>query len=399
MMVKEVDDGQPDFVSRVHRRPVRALAHAHVPDDVFDFDDGIIHQDSRHQRERGQRDLIEREIHPLHERERGDGGEGNGQRRNHGGPPIAQKQPDDDDGENRAFDQRIQRRMIGAHRVVDRVRYHFHVQRGRLGLDLAEFGLHRLEYGDIRCAFCLEHAERGGRPAVQARDAAHFLDAVVHVGYFPQAEGPSAAGHDLRIRQGFGRLRAAQDANGLFAAAHLGPAPRRIEIERPHLLVDLEGRQSQRLHTAGIELHPDLSADAAAARHLRHSGEGQKSLGDAAVDGPAELFGREGRGGYGVVRNGIAIDVDALHLRFHDSLGQLTSHFGHGIPHIGYGPIDGRADLKFDVDFDGTFYDVGDDVADVADAGDRAFHFLRNLRLHFRRRGSRLGDGDAHQGK
>ena len=43
-----------------------------------------------------------------------------------------------------------------------------------------------------------------------------------------------------------------------------------------------------------------------------------------------------------------------------------------------------------------TFGNVGLLMVDVADAGNGAFHLLRDLRFHFRRRGARLGDVDVY---
>jgi len=74
----------------------------------------------RDQREAEQRDLIEREAHPLHEDEGGYGRQRNGQRGDHRRAHIAQKEPDDDDRQHGPFDQGTHRRMIGAHRMVDR---------------------------------------------------------------------------------------------------------------------------------------------------------------------------------------------------------------------------------------------------------------------------------------
>ena len=283
--------------------------------------------------------------------------------------------------------------------MVDRVRYQRHMQRRRLGLNFDEFGLYRLEHADIRGALRLEDAERGSRPSIQPGDAANLFDAIVHVRDFTQAERPAATGHDLRICQRRRRFGAPQNTDGLFAAAHLRPAASRIQIERPHLFIDLERRQPQCLQPAGIQFHTNFPTHAAAARYLRNAGNGEQPFGDAIVDGPTELFGRERRSRHRVVRDGISIDIDSLHQRFQDALGQVVAYLRHRVAYIRHRAIDGRADLKFHVDIDGAFDDVGDDVAHIADARDRAFHLLGNLRFHFRRRGARLPDADADQRK
>ncbi len=74
-------DGQADFIRGIDGRLITALPHPHVADDVFDLHDGIVHQHPRDQGQAQQRDLVEGEPHPIHEGERRDCGQGNGQRR------------------------------------------------------------------------------------------------------------------------------------------------------------------------------------------------------------------------------------------------------------------------------------------------------------------------------
>ena len=56
-------------------------------------------------------------------------------------------------------------------------------------------------------------------------------DAVVDLGDVPQPRGAAAGQRDLRIAELRGRLRAAQHANRLLAAADLRPPARRVQIE------------------------------------------------------------------------------------------------------------------------------------------------------------------------
>ncbi len=113
---------------------------------------------------------------------------------------------------------------------------HVHGRDSRL--DLVEFGLHRLGHAHVRGALGFEDAEGGRRAAVEPRDGAHLRDAVVHVGDFAQAHRIAAGHDDLRVRQRLRRLGAAQHADRLLAAAHLGPAAGGIHVERAQLLVD-----------------------------------------------------------------------------------------------------------------------------------------------------------------
>ncbi len=78
MMAEEVaTTARADLIGGIERGLVAALAHVHMAHDVLDFDDGIVHQHTGHQRQGQQADLVEREAHDIHE------GEGrNGRQRN-----------------------------------------------------------------------------------------------------------------------------------------------------------------------------------------------------------------------------------------------------------------------------------------------------------------------------
>ncbi len=165
------------------------------------------------------------------------------------------------------------------------------------------------------------------------------------------------------------------------------------------MLVDLVGGQPQGLHPARIELDSDFPADAAAARHLRDTGNRQQPLGDVVVDEPGQ-FGRRHRcGRHRVVRDGAAIDVDPLNDRFQDALRQIVAHLGDRVAHIRHRAVDRRPDLEFHEDVGGALENVGGDVVNVADARNRALDLLRDLSLHLRRRGAGLRDGDIDHRK
>ncbi len=56
------DDGEADLVGGFQRGAIGRFAGAHVADDVLDFDDGVVHQDARHQGQGEERHQIEREA-------------------------------------------------------------------------------------------------------------------------------------------------------------------------------------------------------------------------------------------------------------------------------------------------------------------------------------------------
>ncbi len=403
---KHRDDGgrrrhhrQADFVRRIDGRLKAALAHAHVPNDVFYFDDGVVHEYAGNQREPEQRDLIEGEAHPLHEDEGGYRRQRNGQRGDHRRAHIAQKKPYDGDRENRPFHEGAHRRVVGAHGMVDRGENGCHADRGILGPDLVQLGVDRARHGDIRGALGFEHAESGRRAAVESRDGAHLCDAIVHVGNFAQAHRFPSGNDHLGIPERLRRSRAGQHADRLFAAAHLGAAAGGIHVERSQLLIDFDGGEAQSLQPAGVQFDSDLAVDAAASRHLCDAGDREQPFGHGIVDEPAELCRGQARRSHRIVGECAAVDVDSRHQRFEYPLRQIIANFGDRVANIGYRTIDRRTDLELHEARGLTLDDVGRDIAHIADVRYRAFHLLCDLRFHLGRRGARLSNGDVDHGK
>ena len=78
---------------------------------------------------------------------------------------------------------------------------------------------------------------------------------------------------------------------------------------------------------------------------------------------------------------------------------QIAQKVEGSIANIGHRAIDGRADLELHVDIDHALDDERGHIAHIADARYRAFHLLRDLRLHLRWRRAGLRDVDVDQGK
>ena len=106
------DHREADLVGGVDRRLIGALAHPHVADDILDLDDRVVDQHAGDQAQREQAEAVQREAHHVHEPEGRDRRERDCERRNEGGPPVAKEQEDDEDGEHRALDHRLHRRVI-----------------------------------------------------------------------------------------------------------------------------------------------------------------------------------------------------------------------------------------------------------------------------------------------
>ena len=94
--------------------------HPHVAHDVLDLDDGIVDENAGAERDRQKAHEVEREPKHVHHPERGKDGQRQRNRDDHRRPQVAQEQQHDDDGQRRAFEQRIDGRLIIARGEVDR---------------------------------------------------------------------------------------------------------------------------------------------------------------------------------------------------------------------------------------------------------------------------------------
>ncbi len=106
------DDGKADLDRGVGRSLERLLAVAQMAHDVLDFDDRIVDQHADDQRQREQREQVQRVAQQIHRPERR-----NDRQRQRGcgddrGAPVAQEDPHDDHCEQRALEQHLHRSRV-----------------------------------------------------------------------------------------------------------------------------------------------------------------------------------------------------------------------------------------------------------------------------------------------
>src|SRR5271154_2378245 len=285
--------------------------------------------------------------------------------------------------------------MVSLDGVIDRGEYLLDMQRRIVFLNLYQFRGDTLSRTDVGDALGLVQLECRCRTAVEPRQTARLRNTIVNIGNLAQPHRLAPGHDDERVAQGFGRLGAAEHPDGLFAAADLGAAAWCVQIQLPQLLVDLESGQAQRLQARWIELHANFPVGAADALHLRNAAHTQQPFGDGVVDRPAQLLRSHVGGRDGVDGKCAAVRIFAPYLRFQDALRQIGADSGDGVAHVGNRPVDRRTDVEFDEDQYIAFGNVCLLMVNVANAGNRAFHLLRDLRFHFRGRGARLGDVDV----
>ena len=237
---------QTDFVRRFHCRIVGRFAAAQVADDVFDFDDSIVHQHADNQRQRQQRDDIQGKAQQPHDEEGGDDrqrqGDGSNQRR----APVAQEDKDDEDSEQPAFQQHIERTVIivldrrGA--VIDLGDRHLRIIR----LNTGEFRFDCVGDPNLTRAPAAGDGESDHRLTVVERQRIRLRRTIADGGEIAQAVS-TARRADLQLGQR-GRIRQrSQRADRLLAVADLRLTARRIALQREQLLLQFRHRQPQPL--------------------------------------------------------------------------------------------------------------------------------------------------------
>ena len=254
------DDSQADLVGRLDCRLVRAFAHSHVPDDVLDLDDGVVHQDAGDEGDGEQADEVEREAHRLHEGERRDDGERQRDGGQHRRAPVTQEQQHDGGREHRALDQALHGGVVaalgGPHTVVDPRVDHVGIAGGKR-LQVVADGVGD---GDLAGALGAEDREgddRGG--AVQAGEIARLLVAVGDGGEVGEARLAAAGQNDAGGRELGERAGAAEGADGLLARAEFALAAGEVGAGGAQLRVDVAGGDPQGGQAVGVEAHLDLA--------------------------------------------------------------------------------------------------------------------------------------------
>ena len=257
------DDRQPDFLGSFHRRVIGRLTHAKMPGDVFDFDDGIIDQHPHHQRNRQKRHGVERIAKQLHAQKCRDDGQRQGRRRNHRCPPVAQKEPDNDDRDERAFVEQIHRALVivisGLIGVVD-------LLDGDLRMRRAEFferGIHGIGHIDFHAALAARDFKTDHRLAIDQGDGRTVGVTIPHTGDVSQMHGAAIGQRNGQRGQVFGAGSGCESAKALHGSPHPGASARGIELDAFELLRDFRRAHAQGRHAYRIEVYAHFAVDAA----------------------------------------------------------------------------------------------------------------------------------------
>ena len=379
---RDGDDGEADLVGSLHRGAPGRLSHAHVAHDVLDLDDGVVDQNAGDERDREQAHEVERKAERIHRPESRDDRQWKRERGDDGRPDVPQEDEHDDDGERRALDQRLHRRMVVAELAhdlgVDLGEGHFRMR----GLDFRQALRDPLVDCHVARAFGAGDPEGDDRLIEQTRERARLRGAVDDRSELVETHLASARQRDRQRRELGDAARAGEGADRLLLAGHLAAAAAEIDIVGAHLLVDRCGGYAEREQLFRLERDPDLPVDAAEALHLADAADALEVARHGVVDEPGELLDRHHgrRGRVGDDRK--ALDIDAADDRFVDGARQVAADLGDLVLHVVERAVDvDRADVELD---DGRRRAVGDrrdDMPDAVEAGDGVLDLLRNLRL------------------
>jgi len=110
-------DGEADLLRSSQRRLHHSFPALHVPDDVLQHDDGIVHDEAHAKSQRHQRQVIERIAAQIHHAEGAYQGERQGQAWNGGRANVAQEKEDDHHHQEQ---RQLQRKLHIIHRLPNR---------------------------------------------------------------------------------------------------------------------------------------------------------------------------------------------------------------------------------------------------------------------------------------
>ena len=290
---KDRDDGEgggnhrkADFIGSVDRRAVGGFAHSDVSGDVLDFHNRIVDKDAGGKRDGQKADKVEREAQKVHDPEGWHGRQGQGHGGDQRGAPVAQEGEHHKHGEDRAFDQRVDRAFVIAigveHGFIDKC----DPDGGVVGAQRVERGVDGFGHRHLRCAFGAEDGKGDDLIAVQPRERFEVLIAVDHFAQIGEPHMATARQEDWGFGQTLDGLGIAERADGLLGGADLGLAAADVGVGEPKLVRHGGGGDAVAFQLDRIQRDPHLAVGPAIAFDLANAGAALKHADDGVIDEP-----------------------------------------------------------------------------------------------------------------
>ena len=306
----------------LQRRFHNALAHFQVTHDVFQHDNGVVHDKAHRQHQRHQREVIDRVTQQVHHRERAHNRHGQRQAGNDGGRNVAQEKEDD---QHHQAERQVERELDVVHGVangnrgvvkgfqVDGLRDLFAKGRQQ-ALDV----VHHLD--GVGAGLALDGQHHGVDPVVPGHHLV-VLHAVDHLAQRFQTHRRAVAISDderpvsggvLELAVGLHHERLVRAEKGSGGQVDVGI------LDGVRHLINADAARGQRL---GIKLHPHGVFLRSIQLHLRHAGDHGNALRHERV---RVVIDGGGRKGVGVDRH----VKDRLVRRVHFLVGGRRGHVG-----------------------------------------------------------------------
>ena len=302
--------------------------------DVFYLHNRVVHQHADHQRQRQQSHHVDGKAQVSHANEGRDDRQRQRHRRDKGGPPIAQEQPDHQHRQNRALVQQQQRAVVflfhRGHKVKGFGDLDVRVLQTVVGQRLA----HQTAHGHLALALAAHHFKTHHGLAIQCGSRPRIGQGVAHRAHLVQAHAAAPRCGQLNLSDFLRRLDGGQRANGLFTHAQRHASARAFLLHLLELARHFGRRDAQRLQAVHIQSHTHFSCHATHAVDGTHTTQRQKLARDLFVDQPRQRFVVHARRTHGVGQHGGARQVELLHHRVAQVTGQIGPHALNGRAHI-----------------------------------------------------------------
>ena len=219
---------QADFVGRFHRCLIGCFPHLQMADDVFDFNNRVVDQNTDHQRQRQQRDHVDRETEELHDAKRRNDRQGKRRCRYQRRPPIAQEKPHHQHGQQRAFIHQQHRAIVVFHDGCHEIEGFGDLDVGMTLLHSLELCARAIHHGDFAGSFAAYQFEADDGLPVEHGNAAALGNGILDGRDLLETDAASVRQWNLQGRQFRRCLHGGDGAYRLLATADIRTASGRF---------------------------------------------------------------------------------------------------------------------------------------------------------------------------
>ncbi len=251
---------------------------------VFEFDGGVIDENTDRKGEPAKRHHIDGFADQCHDGKRRQNGQRDGDADHQRAAPTAEEEQDHQGGEHGGDSGFMEHVVDSAANEDGLIEEAFDVQFGRHAdhdaFELVDDALDDVERGR-RTGF--EDCEKRAAAAVVTHDVGLHGVAVADAGDILEADHCAVDDLDRHLVEGIDVGGAGVETDAVFLVAELGSARGQDEVLRGHRQVDIDRRDAARVHLFGVEIDHDLA-------HASAVGSGERSALDGGELGADEVL-------------------------------------------------------------------------------------------------------------